>query len=484
MVNSANPSVAMFVRNDAARDVRVRREATSLAAAGYRVTIVALGAKSGQLPARERFGEVEIIRVVPPSAWRAQWEDVRYHPWRLARRSLREVRRPANRAPGPVLRALATMVLLVPALPYVAVRAAIYAASGRKRLEPNRPDDVWDWLVRWRFSIVGWARLAADAAPIADVYHGHDLNGLPAAVAARRRNGGRLVYDSHELFLEAGATARQPGWARRIVGRFEGRWSRLADAVVTVNESIATELRSRYRVRRTAVVRNCPPRWSPPSVPQTALADAIDVPPGTPIVLYHGGFLPDRGLDRLAEAALRPTLKGIHLVFLGFGPGRDQLEALAAAPASEGRIHVLPAVPSEELLDWVASADVAAMPNQPATLNERYSTPNKLFESIAAGTPVVSSDTPERRAIVLDHPLGALGAVCDPTDPDSIAAAIRSVLDLPEAARTELRERCRRVARDELNWETEAGKLLDLYADLAPIVPTAGGGGSPAVGGR
>jgi glycosyltransferase involved in cell wall biosynthesis len=57
------------------------------------------------------------------------------------------------------------------------------------------------------------------------------------------------------------------------------------------------------------------------------------------------------------------------------------------------------------------------MTNQPAGMNEVLSTPNKLFESIAAGVPVVTSDFPERRAIVLNPALGPLGAVCDPTDP-------------------------------------------------------------------
>ena len=131
----------------------------------------------------------------------------------------------------------------------------------------------------------------------------------------------------------------------------------------------------------------------------------------------------------------QPGLEDAHLVLLGFGPLRDELIARAAEPASGGRIHVLPAVPPDELPDWVVSADVGVMPNQPRTLNERLSTPNKLFESLAVGLPVVSSDFPERRRIVIDDPDGPLGAVCDPTDPVALGAAIRSILDLDPAAR-------------------------------------------------
>ncbi len=124
-------------------------------------------------------------------------------------------------------------------------------------------------------------------------------------------------------------------------------------------------------------------------------------------------------------------------------------------------------MPPGELVAWVASADVGVMPNQPRTLNERLSTPNKLFESLAAGLPVVSSDFPERRRIIIDDPLGPLGAVCDPARPDAIADAIRSVLDLDVAAYDDLRRRCSEAAQLRWNWEHEAATLVDAYRRIA-----------------
>ena len=173
----------------------------------------------------------------------------------------------------------------------------------------------------------------------------------------------------------------------------------------------------------------------------------------------------NRGLDVLMAAMLE--VPDAVLVLLGYGPLRDELLARAMDPAFGGRIHVLPAVPPEDLAEWVACADVGVMPNQPRTLNERLSTPNKLFESLAVGLPVVSSDFPERRRIIIDDPDGPLGAVCDPTDTAALAAAIRSILELDPAARADLRARCLRAAHERWNWETESARLVGLYEELA-----------------
>jgi glycosyltransferase involved in cell wall biosynthesis len=456
----------MFVRNDCTRDVRVLREAASLAAVGYRVTVMALlTSLHGESPEREERDGVAIIRVAAPREWRDRWRTVRYRPWRARTWWATEMKTAARSGRGARAAGIAALGAL--ALPFVAARLVQWLGSGRSRPVIPAEDDTLDWLVRWRWSILGWAGRAAAAAPPGEIFHGHDLNALGAAVAAQARSGGRLVYDSHELYLESGSTALRPRWARNLLGRLERRWVRAADAVITVNDSIATELARRYRIRRTLVVRNCPPRWTPPAARPDLIRETATIPPGAPIVLYHGGFLADRGLEQICAAMLEPGLGAAHAAFLGFGQLQPMLEAAARDRRYRGRLHVLPAVDPSALLDWVASADVSAIPNQPTNLNQLYSTPNKLFESIAAGTPVVSGDTPDRRQIVVDDPDGPLGELCDPTDPSSIAAGIRRILDRSPAEREDLRRRCLRAGQERLNWEHESARLLELYAELA-----------------
>jgi glycosyltransferase involved in cell wall biosynthesis len=116
------------------------------------------------------------------------------------------------------------------------------------------------------------------------------------------------------------------------------------------------------------------------------------------------------------------------------------------------------------------------MPNPGLTLNDRFSTPNKLFECFAAGVPVVASDFPTMKRIIVDNPGGPLGAVCDPSRVEEIAIALRSVLELEAAEAESLRQRCLAAARSHWNWQLESRRLTALYDELAHLSASRGPG--------
>jgi glycosyltransferase involved in cell wall biosynthesis len=360
---------------------------------------------------------------------------------------------------------------LVGALGLSAVRRAYLAVASlghsRDTATDWPPPDLY-WLAWWRGAVLGWCRAAAEAAGTAAVHHGHDLTALPAAIRGAARDASRSVYDSHEIFVDSSTNADRPRWARALLRFLERRWARGTDALVTVNQAYARVIAGRVRPRRTVVVHNCPPRWEPSGDERARLETMAGIPSGAPIVLYHGAFSRHRGLEQLAAAALEPGLEAVHVVYLGYGGQRPMLDELAAEPRFGGRLHVVDAVAPDALLAVLAGADVDVIPLQPSTLNHWLCTPNKLFESIAAGVPVVVSDFPVMRRIVLDDVDAPLGAVCDPASSAAIAAAIRSILERPTAEREALRERCREAAAARWNWETESVQLLDLYETLEP----------------
>ncbi|MEK6721634.1 MAG: glycosyltransferase [Chloroflexota bacterium] len=451
--------VVMFVLNDVRRDARVLREAASLVAAGHRVTVIGRPSDPAAMTEDGEWRDgAEIRRIPVPGRFRRLLLGAgggrTVVPSGAASRS---------RRPAAVARVIVRGARFVAGLPLLGglVRGV-------------------DLLVRWRLGVLAWGEAAAAATTAADIWHAHDLSGLPAALAAQRRHGGRLVFDAHELFTEAGDTATRPAWARWVLRRLERRAIRSADAVVTVNAGLAAELRRSATPRRLIVVHNAPPAppaMATPSTPSTRptgptsmspLRVAAGVPDGAPIALYHGSFAPGRGVEVLAAAIREPGLESVHAVFLGEGSGRAMLEAARTDPVYGARIHVLPPIDPADVTAWVAGADVGVMPIAPSTLNHRLSTPNKLFECLAAGVPVVASDFPGMREIVLADPDAPLGALVDPLDPAAVAAGIRVLLDLDPDAVAVLRRRCADAARERWNWERESAALIALYGDLAP----------------
>lgn len=403
----------MALYGDLTHDSRVIREAVSLAAAGHMVTIACLQASSRT-----------VDRLAP---------DVRVI-----------VRRPGGDA-------------LLPGDPSPFLRAG--SPRSRRAVERAR------WLWRYRTSLARWGRDIARFVGPVDVWHAHDLTGLEA-IAPHVASEVPIVYDSHELFLESGSAARLPRLARSLLRAREARLVARCYAVITVNPGLAAVLDRRYHPSRIEVVRNCPPLRIEPAHRPDLLRETLGIVPEAPVVLFHGSMDPDRGIHHLVAALTARGLEDVHLALLGFGQLRAVFEERALDPALGGRLHLIPPVPPEELTDWVASADVGAVLNEPADGNLVLSTPNKLFESIAAGTPVLASDLPEIRRVVMDDPDGPLGVLCDPRSEDAVAGGLRRLLTPPRQELLEMRIRCRRAAEERLNWSIEAARLLALYDAL------------------
>jgi len=343
---------------------------------------------------------------------------------------------------------------------HVVVRLVLRRAFGGLQALLRPWHRVTLWADFWRRS----ARSAQAWGP--DLLVSSDVPGLVGAVAAARRSGVPHLHDCHELYLESThLTPRE----KRLLAPVERHAMRRADVVTCVNRSIAEEYRARYGVR-PVVVRNCAPR--PVGRASADVRELAGLPASETVLLYQGGFAPGRGLEVLVRAAARlPT--GTSLVLLGDGHHRAVLEDLAAASGAGGSVHFLPAVAPDLLLPLTATASVGVVPYQPVSMNNRLALPNKVFEYVAAGLPVVVSDSPELRRVVED---GRCGAVYDPYDETSLARALTEVLDpatygaTRAAARTYGEDNCWEVERELL-----VTALRGLGERLWPVPVPAGG---------
>jgi glycosyltransferase involved in cell wall biosynthesis len=300
-----------------------------------------------------------------------------------------------------------------------------------------------------------------------DIWHGMWAGSLPALSRVRRRHGGRTVYDARDVFLRARLRAGMPGWERRILTWFERRWSHAADAVIQVSEPYAAMMQRDLGLPDMPVVRNCPDRWDPPQPRPDRFRELLGLAPETAIVLYQGLLMRDRGIETTMDAILQ--VPDAVLVLMGFGDqsgrgsSRDDFALMAGRPPYLGKVHMVDPVAPAELLTWSASSDIMVMAYPDNSENHQYTTPQKLWEAMAAGVPVVASDLPGMAPIVTGTGCGVL---CDASSADAIAAAIRQLLDEGPAGLRARGDRGLAAAHETYNWEAQFEVLDGLYARL------------------
>jgi glycosyltransferase involved in cell wall biosynthesis len=441
--------VVIVLASSALHDARAHRIAVTLAARGHLVTMI--GRIEAGLSDREvRPDGVVVLRVPVSAADGLPLPRIVRDP--LARRWAVRARRRGTR--GEPTRGAADSGAAGP--------RSVPSTAGSRRLAARlrRGVDGAVRIVAVILTVRSQARAARSVAPDADVVVGMGFLGLPVALGLARRGSAPVVYEAGDVYVEAGNIARLPGPIRRTFAWLEGRWARRAALVTTANEGYAAEIARRYRVATPLVLLNCPPLpVHDPNRETSPLRAAAGLPGGRRIVLYHGGFSPGRGIEQLVSAI--PDVSNATLVLLGYG----SLEPVGRAAAARDPEHVvaLGAVGQAELLGWIAGADLAAMPIQPTTLNHRLTVPNKLFEAMAAGVPVLASDLPGMAPIVRATGCGIL---VDPTDRDALVAGIRRVLDAPDEERAAWSEAGRRAVRERYSWERESPRLLDALEAL------------------
>lgn len=340
--------IAMIVWNEFRNDARVLKQARTLQAAGYQVTVFALHTPGVTCREEVLDDGVHVIRVA---------------------RSLRWQTRTAERSPS----------------------------HGTGAGEQSMP-------LRRLFSRL-WVHaglLVRIALHRAAVVHAHDVNTLPTAWLAARLSGARLVYDAHEI-----STSRE-GYAhfRKGVACVESTLMPRAEGTITTTDIRARFFARAYGIVRPLVLQNRPCLSISP--PTQRIREELGLQQPWPIVVYQGGLQQGRGLERLLRVAA--NLPGAYFVLIGGGRLTQALVTLREVLCLAERVHFIPTVSLANLPSYTASADIGVQPIENTCLNHFTTDSNKLFEYISAGLPVVATDFPEIRKVVSHYSVGELVA--------------------------------------------------------------------------
>jgi len=265
-----------------------------------------------------------------------------------------------------------------------------------------------------------------------------------------------LVYDSHEYFTETPELVGRP--------RVQGIWKQIEKWIVpklrdciTVNHSIAGLFRNLYGVD-FQVVRNIPARKNYDGI---LSRKELGLPDDKKIVLMQGaGINIQRGAEEAVEA-MRYT-EGIVLVIVGGGDVMPLLKNQVIESGLEEKVKFIPKQIPEKLYSYTANADLGLAIDKDTNINYRFSLPNKLFDYIHAGIPVLVSPLPEIKHIVDQYQVGDF---IESHDPQHIASKMSEMLS--DESRIAIWKQNLEAAAGELNWETEKQVLVKIFSKYA-----------------
>lgn len=324
--------------------------------------------------------------------------------------------------------------------------SSVFRGQVNRSLSPSKPAPHlrfarWLLLPQHRNSAFGrWASGAvADGRGRAyDVVHAHDFTALRAGADLARLYDVPLVYDSHELWSGRLRLHRPTPVQALRERREEARLGTQAAAVITVGDGVADALKRRYGWTHLHVIRNTFP-------------PAAGGPPAAAVgAVYAGRLAPHRELETIARAS-RELPVPVTLI----GPADETW--LAGYDA--GGAAVQAPIAADAVTTLLQQAGIALVTLSDASANQRLAMPNKLFQAVAAGVPVVATDVGELARLVRQHHVGTLYRMGHATD---LVRAVRELIRDYELW-------CRRVAQvqETLSWDADAARLVHLYQGLA-----------------
>lgn len=297
----------------------------------------------------------------------------------------------------------------------------------------------------------------------ADILLGNDLDVMPATYLASRIKRIPIVYDTHEYYL--GQPELTNPVAKVVWKKVEQFIFPRINHIYTICDSFCDLYRKDYQ-KELFTVRNVPYK-DPASVDLTKHSDLIasidkKIPQDKKLLLFQGaGINVERGVEELVMAMQFINPEIFHLLIIGGGDRFEYIKQLIHKNGLNDRITTIPKVPFEVLRYITRKAALGFTLDKPTNINHLYGLPNKIFDYLHEGVPVLSSRLVEMEKIITGYNVGIL---INSHDPEHIAEKIMETFLDPERYK---RWKINALhVKDELNWETESKTILKIFEQV------------------
>lgn len=281
-----------------------------------------------------------------------------------------------------------------------------------------------------------------------DYYFAEDVYTLPLVTLIGKMKGGKVYYESRELYQHIGGLRDKP-FVQKLIANIENHFIHKVDLVITTGEMDSEFLEEHYGLANTLVLRNLPLVNKPGN--KKNYRTEFNIPEEGMILLYQGVLHEGRGISFVFD--IMASVQGLYFVILGDGPFKEKFMNEAKQLGIADRVFFMGNIPQPELINYTAGGDIGISLIENISVSYYYALPNKLFEYIMAGLPVLCSNLPQMDKVVNEYDIGKS---IDIGTKEETAAFLIETVKYREML-NKYKDNCTKAAA-ELNWESEFEK--------------------------
>lgn len=313
----------------------------------------------------------------------------------------------------------------------------------------------------FRIFFLTWKAYKSALKQKADIYHFHDPELLPWMVKLKRKTGAKVIYDVHEDYPnDILSKLWIPRFFRVIIANYFNQYEKKQAKGLSFVIAAWPKIKEKFKrvgVNNVKIITNYPILEY---FDQMVNKMGIDTDKREVKLIYVGGLTAIRGIKEIVKSLGFIKNKKTKLILVGKFQEERLKEELKTMPEWQ-KVTFKGWLSQKEAYKEMQSANIGLICFLPVP-NHIYSVPNKIFEYMVAGIPVVASDLYLLRKVV---EINNCGICVNPQDPKEIAKAIEYLIEHPEEAE-KMGENGRKAVLNKYNWEEESKKLLEMYKNL------------------